>query len=96
LVTLSLYGRERDCNYSSLLPWLDRVFGTHYLPKSWPERYGIHEPIAHTLTGQLIQPMQASHATVTFDRPRPAPGPVVKPGEASADATAGPRAQSTG
>src|ERR1700722_12772768 len=62
-------GRERDCNYSSLLPWLDRVFGTHYLPKSWPERYGIHEPIARTFTGQLIQPMQASHATVTMDRP---------------------------
>jgi sterol desaturase/sphingolipid hydroxylase (fatty acid hydroxylase superfamily) len=89
-------GRERDCNYSSLLPWLDRVFGTHYLPKSWPERYGIHEPIARTLTGQLIQPMQASHATATMDRPGAAPDPVVKPGEAGADAPAGPRAQSAG
>jgi sterol desaturase/sphingolipid hydroxylase (fatty acid hydroxylase superfamily) len=56
-------GRQRDCNYASLLPWLDRVFCTHYLPKSWPERYDIHEPIAHTFAGQLIQPMLPSHAT---------------------------------
>jgi sterol desaturase/sphingolipid hydroxylase (fatty acid hydroxylase superfamily) len=90
-------GRERDCNYSSLLPWLDRVFGTHYLPKSWPERYGIHEPIARTFTGQLIQPIQGSHATVPLGRPGAAPRPIVNPGgEASADATTGQRAQRTG
>ena len=63
---------------------------------SWPERYGIQEPIAHTFTGQLIQPIQAWHATVTMDRPGAAPGPVVKPGEASADAPRGARAQSRG
>ena len=63
-------------------PGSDRVFGTHYLPKSWPERYGIHEPIARTFAGQLIQPMQASHAMVTMNQPGAAPTPVVKPGGA--------------
>jgi sterol desaturase/sphingolipid hydroxylase (fatty acid hydroxylase superfamily) len=28
-------------NYASTLPWLDRIFGTYYLPKEWPDCYGI-------------------------------------------------------
>jgi hypothetical protein len=39
-----------------MFPWLDRIFGTHYLPKEWPERYGIEEPMPHTLAGQFVQP----------------------------------------
>ena len=50
-------GRRRDCNYASMFPWLDRVFGTHYLPNAWPERYGIDEPMPDTLAGQFIQPL---------------------------------------
>jgi sterol desaturase/sphingolipid hydroxylase (fatty acid hydroxylase superfamily) len=64
-------GKRRDCNYASMLPWLDRIFGTHYLPKEWPERYGIEESMPHTLAGQLLQPlapkrpaMSAEHAGV--------------------------------
>ena len=49
-------GKRRDCNYASMFPWLDRIFGTHYLPKEWPERYGIEEPMPHTLAGQFVQP----------------------------------------
>lgn len=31
-------------NYSSTLPWLDRVFGTYHLPREqWPDSYGITE-----------------------------------------------------
>ncbi len=30
-------------NYSSMLPCIDRLFGTSYLPKAWPSRYGISE-----------------------------------------------------
>ena len=41
-----------------MLPWLDRIFGTHYLPKEWPESYGIDEPMPASLAGQLIQPLQ--------------------------------------
>jgi sterol desaturase/sphingolipid hydroxylase (fatty acid hydroxylase superfamily) len=64
-------GRQRDCNYSSMLPWLDRIFGTHYLPAAWPERYGIAEPMAHSLAGQLIQPLTPDHATLS---PKPSAG----------------------
>ena len=46
----------RDCNYASMFPWLDRVFGTHHLPNVWPERYGIEEPMPDTLAGQFVEP----------------------------------------
>lgn len=51
-------GKVRDCNYASMLPWLDRIFGTHYLPKDWPARYGIDEPMADSLVGQLVKPFR--------------------------------------
>jgi sterol desaturase/sphingolipid hydroxylase (fatty acid hydroxylase superfamily) len=50
-------GKRRDCNYASMLPVLDRIFGTHYLPDAWPERYGIDEPMPDSLAGQFIQPL---------------------------------------
>jgi hypothetical protein len=34
------YGLQRNCNYASILPWIDRLFGSHCLPKVWPSRYG--------------------------------------------------------
>jgi sterol desaturase/sphingolipid hydroxylase (fatty acid hydroxylase superfamily) len=49
-------GMQRNCNYSTMLPWVDRIFGTHYLPKTWPE--GIPELTAPSLLGQLVQPFQ--------------------------------------
>ncbi|ELX08604.1 sterol desaturase-like protein [Janthinobacterium sp. HH01] len=33
-----------DRNFSSTLPFLDRVFGTWHLPDSWPAAYGLAEP----------------------------------------------------
>ena len=51
-----VYGGERDCNYASILPFIDRVFGTHYLPNKWPPRYGMPEPMEPTLVGQLVHP----------------------------------------
>lgn len=51
-------GMQRNCNYASIFPWLDRLFGTHYLPSSWPARYGVPEPTAPTLIGQLVQPFR--------------------------------------
>jgi sterol desaturase/sphingolipid hydroxylase (fatty acid hydroxylase superfamily) len=61
------FGGRRDCNYASMLPWLDRIFGTHYLPKEWPARYGIDEPMAETLPGQLIQPLQAPRSAISTE-----------------------------
>ena len=46
-------------NYAAMLPVLDRVFGTHYLPSHWPTDYGIETAMPITLCGQLIAPLQA-------------------------------------
>jgi sterol desaturase/sphingolipid hydroxylase (fatty acid hydroxylase superfamily) len=45
-------------NYASTLPWLDRIFGTHYLPrKEWPSAYGIKAKLPDSLAGQLAYPL---------------------------------------
>jgi sterol desaturase/sphingolipid hydroxylase (fatty acid hydroxylase superfamily) len=49
-------------NYSSTLPWLDRIFGTHYLPKEWPAAYGIEAKLPDSLAGQLAYPLSAEPA----------------------------------
>lgn len=44
-------------NYAAIFPWVDRLFGTFYLPKQqWPTKYGIDVPTAPGLVGQLLQP----------------------------------------
>jgi sterol desaturase/sphingolipid hydroxylase (fatty acid hydroxylase superfamily) len=44
-------------NYASMLPILDRLFGTWYMPrKEWPSKYGIDGPMTPDLDGQLLQP----------------------------------------
>jgi sterol desaturase/sphingolipid hydroxylase (fatty acid hydroxylase superfamily) len=46
-------------NYASVLPCLDIVFGTFYLPKNeWPQQYGIDDALVSTLWGQLIDPLR--------------------------------------
>ncbi|MCU0524355.1 MAG: sterol desaturase family protein [Elainella sp. Prado103] len=50
-----------DKNYAALFPWVDKIFGTFYLPRNrWPKQYGIDEPTASSLTGQLLQPLPRS------------------------------------
>ena len=45
-------------NYASMLPWIDKLFGTWYVPrKQWPTRYGIDQPIPPSMAGQLVQPL---------------------------------------
>jgi sterol desaturase/sphingolipid hydroxylase (fatty acid hydroxylase superfamily) len=45
-------------NYASMLPCMDKLFGTWYLPKKlWPPQYGIDAPMAPGLTAQLLQPL---------------------------------------
>ena len=34
----------RDHNYATLLPVMDRIFGTHHLPDQFPPNYGIDHP----------------------------------------------------
>jgi sterol desaturase/sphingolipid hydroxylase (fatty acid hydroxylase superfamily) len=44
-------------NYAAILPWVDKCFGTFYLPKKqWPAKYGIDAPMAPGLARQLLQP----------------------------------------
>lgn len=48
---------HRDRNYASLLPVVDRIFGSHYLPAHWPPVYGVDEPSPPTFVAQLIDPL---------------------------------------
>jgi sterol desaturase/sphingolipid hydroxylase (fatty acid hydroxylase superfamily) len=54
-------------NYSAMLPWVDKCFGTLYLPKEWPEKYGSDTQIAPDLTGQLLDPL--TFADPALNRP---------------------------
>lgn len=61
---------HRDHNYSSMLPFMDRVFGTFYLPRAWPTDYGTDTPVAEHLVGQLLDPFLQQPP-----RPRPSVAP---------------------
>jgi sterol desaturase/sphingolipid hydroxylase (fatty acid hydroxylase superfamily) len=48
-------------NYASMLPILDRIFGTCHLPKGhFPPRYGISATVPDAWSSQLIQPFLGS------------------------------------
>ena len=51
-------------NYAATFPWLDRLFGSHYLPAHWPDAYGIPEPLSPSLSGQLLAPLTRSQPGV--------------------------------
>lgn len=67
-------------NYSSTLPWIDRIFGTHYLPRhEWPTRYGIKAKMPETLAEQLIYPLfpePTDQNIPPVEAPEAAPAPV--------------------
>jgi sterol desaturase/sphingolipid hydroxylase (fatty acid hydroxylase superfamily) len=44
-------------NYASMLPWLDRIFGTYYLPSdSFPSAYGSDNLVSDNISDQLLLP----------------------------------------
>ena len=48
-----------DKNFAIHFPWIDRIFGTHYLPEDdkWPDSYGLHnEKIPVGFWGQTFYP----------------------------------------
>jgi lathosterol oxidase len=49
-----------DRNFAIHFPWIDRVFGTYYLPKDrWPEAYGLHEEeLPPGFWGQFFYPLR--------------------------------------
>jgi len=53
-------GEHRDRNYAPTLPWIDRIFGTYYVPRNqWPSAYGIEAKLPGSLAGQLVYPFRA-------------------------------------
>ena len=50
-------GEHVNRNYASMLPWMDKLFGTWYLPKTWPGKYGTDTPVPPDLAGQLLFPV---------------------------------------
>lgn len=59
-------------NYASTLPWLDRLFGTHHLPREFPADYGIKAPMPDALVDQLVHPLFPTGRTPVAS-PRSAP-----------------------
>lgn len=54
-----------DRNFAVHLPWIDRLFGTHYLPEGrWPSRYGLaHDHLPDNYFTHLLWPFRRrSHA----------------------------------
>jgi lathosterol oxidase len=51
-----------DRNFAVHFPWIDRLFGTHYLPDGrWPDELGIKgHPVPPAFTAQLVWPLQRS------------------------------------
>jgi len=57
-------------NYASMLPFMDKLFGTWYMPnKQWPSKYGIDTPVAAGLIGQLVQPLLRQDERVAVPAP---------------------------
>jgi sterol desaturase/sphingolipid hydroxylase (fatty acid hydroxylase superfamily) len=51
-------------NYAALWPWIDRLFGTLYLPKDkQPAHYGIDEPMPTSFYDQLVEPYLISEGS---------------------------------
>ena len=48
----------RDRNFAFVFPFIDKVFGTAWLPKHWPSAYGINAKTPTTLAGQFFEPLE--------------------------------------
>jgi sterol desaturase/sphingolipid hydroxylase (fatty acid hydroxylase superfamily) len=52
------YDAPLNRNFSPMLPWVDRIFGTHHAPSGqWPARYGIEAPVASGSAAQVAIPL---------------------------------------
>lgn len=55
-----------DKNFAIHFPWIDRIFGTHYLPAAWPHSYGLDgEEIPEGFLRQTIVPFFRSNRRVS-------------------------------
>lgn len=60
---------HRDRNFAFVFPFIDRLFGTAWLPDYWPLSYGIDEKVPTTLAGQFFDPLEPA------SQKPPAPAP---------------------
>lgn len=61
-------------NYASMLPFMDKLFGTWYLPKKqWPGKYGIDAPLPAGLAGQLLHPFMPQDPVMPQNPESPSP-----------------------
>ena len=65
---------HRDHNYASMLPVMDRLFGTHYLPRHWPSDYGTDTVVAGDMIGQMIGPFDVRSEARRVSKRDSAPG----------------------
>jgi len=59
---------HRDQNFAFVFPLIDRIFGTAWLPKHWPDGYGIDAKVPSTLAGQFLDPILPKDSRPTRDR----------------------------
>ncbi len=60
---------NRDRNYATLLPIMDRLFGTLHLPtRAWPPTYGIDATMPAGLHRQLFYPLAKPTPAVSADQ----------------------------
>jgi hypothetical protein len=52
-----------------MLPWMDWIFGTFYLPSQWPSAYGIEAKLPRSLGGQLLYPLFPQTPQVSSPEP---------------------------
>jgi sterol desaturase/sphingolipid hydroxylase (fatty acid hydroxylase superfamily) len=55
------YEEPRNKNYAPMLPWIDAIFGTYYMPRAkWPSKYGIDGAVPSALVAQVLEPLGSS------------------------------------
>jgi len=69
-------------NYASILPVMDILFGSWYMPKRWPAAYGIVGHVEPGLIGQLMQPLLPAHGQLV--QPVDAEQALLEPAQGSA------------
>ena len=55
-----------DRNFSAMMPWIDWVFGSYFVPKNeWPKAYGVQETVPETMVDQVMYPLIEPQEAVT-------------------------------
>lgn len=87
---------RRECNFGNNFSIFDWIFGTAYLPREEPARFGVDDPAypVGNLVAQFFyafRPASASPAPASPGLPLPPPEPVSARGRRRSSAEAGPR-----